>query len=244
MTMSTPSQVIESHAAPKPGPELMPQQRMVRRHTLAEQVVEYVRDRISQNVLKPGQKLTIQGLAGELNISMTPVREAIKTLAAMRLVVVEVNKSLVIAQPDAEDVRQLMVVYNNLESLAVDLVVKHASDAQIALLESIAQRGTEAVAANDRIGYFHANQEFHLALVKLSGNAPLIEVYQNFNARLYPFRFRGMSDQDSHWTELAAEHHMIVDALRKRDAALAARLVKQHSRRARERIDRLAAKTA
>ena len=134
MTMSTPSQVIESHAAPKPGPELMPQQRMVRRHTLAEQVVEYVRDRISQNVLKPGQKLTIQGLAGELNISMTPVREAIKTLAAMRLVVVEVNKSLVIAQPDAEDVRQLMVVYNNLESLAVDLVVKHASDAQIALV--------------------------------------------------------------------------------------------------------------
>jgi len=213
----------------------------VHRHTLADQVVDYVRDRISENIYKPGQKLTIQGLAAELDISMTPVREAIKTLAAMRLIEVEVNKRIVIARPDTEEVRQLLVVYNNLERLAAEVVVEEASDAQIGELDAIARRCSEAVAANDRLGYFHSNQEFHLALVRISNNDPLIEIHQNLNSRLYPFRFRGMNDQDSHWVELSREHHMIVDALRGRDAALASQLIKQHARRTRDNINRMLA---
>ncbi len=211
--------------------------RVVHRTTLADQVVEYIRDQISQNVLKPGQKLTIQGLADELNVSMTPVREALKTLAAMRLVKVEANKSVVIASPDAEEVRQLMVVYNRLETLALELIVESARDEDLDSLRAAAERSTAAVAASNQLEYFHANQDFHLLLVKLSGNAPLIEIYGSLNARLYPYRFRGMNDIDSRWSELAKEHHAIVDALYKRDSALATKIVKQHSRGARKHVN-------
>lgn len=207
----------------------------VARQTLADQIVEYVRDQISQDILKPGQKLTIQGLAKELNVSMTPIREAIKTLAALRLVDVEVNKSVVIAQPNMEETRQLLIVYSRLEMLAGELAAQNATAEDIASLKELAGRLVAAQQQGKKLEYFHINQEFHLVLVMASHNQPLIEIHQNLNARLYHVRFRGIGAVDVDWGDVAKEHNDIVAAIEKHDSKDVAALVKKHFRGAYQR---------
>lgn len=209
----------------------------VKRATLADQIVDYVRDGISQNALQPGQRLTIQGLAQELNVSMTPVREAIKTLHAMRLVESETNRGVTIAQPDARETLDLLRVYSRLEAFAGELLAETHTAADIEDLRKIAQRITQAVTQSDRLEYFHANQDFHLRLVAMAGNASLAEIHQNLNARLYPFRFRGISSSDHGWMELADEHQLIIDAITAGDVRRSAELLEFHSRGARAALE-------
>lgn len=218
----------------------------VRRATLPEQIVEYVRDQISQDLFRPGQKLTIQGLAEELQVSMTPVREALKILSAERLVDLVPNRGAVIAQLDPDEVAQMLAVYSRLEVMAGELAATAATPEDIADLRSIAAQVSEAAARADRLDYFHANQAFHLRLASASGNRILAELHRNLNARLYHVRFRGANREGAKtWEQLAREHHVIIDAIERGDVAETAALLDRHFRDARSAIaDQAAAEGA
>lgn len=206
----------------------------VERKTLAEQIVIHIRDRISQNVYRPGQKLTIQGLAEELQVSMTPVREALKTLAAERLVEVTPNKSVVVAELDPAEIAQVLLVYSRLEMLAGELSAARRDPAALARLRDLSEQTKAAVVSNDYLAYFHANQDFHLALAEASGNATLVELHRNLNARLYHVRFRGGAHSDpAGWAARAREHDAIVEAIDSGDRETTARLLEHHFRGAR-----------
>lgn len=201
----------------------------VTRQTLAEQIVDYVRDKIGEDVFKPGQKLTIQSIAEELNVSMTPVREAFKTLAALGLVDMVPNRGVVVAKLDADEASQMLTVYSRLDMLGGELAARSAVKEDVARLRSLVAKMIKSVENNDQITYFHTNQEFHSALVRISRNPTLIELHDNLNARLYSTRFRGMREHNSgDWKKVALEHTAIVDAVENHDPERAADLLKVH----------------
>ncbi|MCR8547489.1 GntR family transcriptional regulator [Salipiger sp. P9] len=217
----------------------------VKRTTLAEQIVEFVRDKISQNLYQPGDKLTIQGLAEELGVSMTPVREALKTLAAERLIELLPNRGAVIARPDPEEITQMLEIYARLDAMAGEMAAMRASEADVAELRALARAVDAAVAGGDLVEYFHANQDFHLGIARVSGNEVLRELHRNLNARLYHVRFRGIDQTaPNSWHSLAAEHHEIVDAIAARDSARAADLLTAHFRGARISAEELRPRAA
>ncbi|MCE6076458.1 FCD domain-containing protein [Agrobacterium vitis] len=211
---------------------------MVMRRTLAEQIVDHVREKIAQDIYEPGQKLTTQSLAEELNVSMTPVREAFKTLAALGFVEIIPNRGALVARLDEKEAAHLLTVYSRLDMLAGELAAEFATQEDITRLRHIIGQMMLAVEANDQITYFHENQDFHSALAGISANPVLIEMHSNLNARLYSTRFRGLQENNTVWKDVAMEHHAIVDAIEDRNGDLASKLLRQHFRGAWKSLDR------
>lgn len=213
---------------------------MVIRRTLAEQIVDHVREKIAEDIYRPGQKLTAQSVAEELNVSMTPVREAFKTLAAQGFVELVANRGAIIARLDDKEATNLLTVYSRLDMLAGELAAEVATPADIAALRAIIGQMMRAVERNDQIAYFHENQDFHSTLARVSANPVLVEMHSNLNARLYSTRFRGMRENSGNWQDVAVEHHAIVDAIEQKDAVRAGKLLREHFRGAWKSIDRAA----
>jgi DNA-binding GntR family transcriptional regulator len=217
--------------------------RMVVRRTLAEQIVDHVREKIAQDIYRPGQKLTTQHLAQELNVSMTPVREAFKTLAALGFVELVINRGAIVARLDENEATHLLTVYSRLDMLAGELAAESATPRDIAGLRAIIDRMMDAITADDQIAYFHENQDFHSALARISANPVLVDMHSNLNARLYSTRFRGMKENEAVWKDVALEHRAIVDAIEDRNAELAGKLLRAHFRGAWKSLDRVTGHT-
>ncbi len=213
---------------------------MVTRRTLAEQISDHVREMIAQDVYKPGQKLTTQALARTLNVSMTPVREAFKTLAALGFVELVANRGAVVARLDAKELTDLLTVYARLDMLAGELAAERATPQDVAALRTIIAQMAAAVETDDQLAYFHENQDFHATLARISANPLLIELHSNLRDRLYSTRLRGLQGHPDGWKAVALEHVAIVDAVEARDPERVGRLLRHHFRGAWQSLGRAA----
>ncbi|KAA9002776.1 GntR family transcriptional regulator [Affinibrenneria salicis] len=200
------------------------------RRPLTDQVAEYVRDLIIQDVLKPGEPINVQAICETLQISQTPLREALKMLAAQRLVEMQPNKRVLVASLNTAEIEQMLVVYTEMEKLAGRLAAQSATALDIRALQKQEKALMAAFNAGESLRYFHANQEFHLALVRASHNDTLVEMHGNLNARLYHTRFKGnqRNNRQGHWQAVAQEHALILQAIIDKDGDLCAALLSRH----------------
>jgi DNA-binding GntR family transcriptional regulator len=194
---------------------------------LADQAADYIRDLIIQDILRPGERIRVQDLARELNISATPLREAFKTLAVERLVDLPPNRGVVVASPSPTELQELFVVYGCLEKLGGSLAAQHATAEELKDIKRLERALMAAYRAGDRLTYFHHNQDLHLTIIHAAHNRPLEEVHRMVNARLHRVRFRGIL-ANARWRETAEQHAAIVAALIARDAERAAGLLLRH----------------
>lgn len=203
---------------------------VVDRRPLTDRVADYVRDLIVQDILKPGEPVNVQAICAALQISQTPLREALKMLAAQGLVELRPNKRVVVASLADNEVEDMLVVYTEMEKLAGRLAAQQATDTDIQALQREEQALMAAFQAGESLRYFHANQAFHQALVQASHNATLIELHSNLNARLYRTRFQGnqWNARSGDWQRVAEEHGDILRAIQARDAERCAMLLARH----------------
>jgi DNA-binding GntR family transcriptional regulator len=194
---------------------------------LAVQAVDYIRDLIIQDILRPGERIPMQRLAAELGISLTPLREACKTLAAQRLVDLLPNRGAAVAAPSPDEVREMLAVYGDLEALGGRLAAENALPVDIMRIRELEREMTAAFRKGDRLAYFRKNQKFHLAIIEASHNRTLIEVHRDINARLYRIRFRGIL-ASQRWRTIAGQHAGIVAAIAAGKAKLAGELLLRH----------------
>lgn len=202
----------------------------VDRRPLTDRVAEYVRDLIIQDILKPGEPINVQAICEALQISQTPLREALKMLAAQRLVEMQPNKRVLVASLDTAEIEQMLVVYTEMEKLAGRLAAQSATALDIRALKKQEKALMAAFHAGESLRYFHANQEFHLALVRASHNQTLVEVHGNLNARLYRTRFKGnqRNNRRGDWQTVAQEHGLILQAIIDQDGDRCAALLSRH----------------
>ncbi|MBT9430150.1 GntR family transcriptional regulator [Candidatus Symbiopectobacterium endolongispinus] len=163
-------------ANPAPLPAVV-----VDRRPLTDRVADYVRDLIVQDILQPGDPINVQSICSTLQISQTPLREALKMLAAQGLVDLRPNKRVVVASLAANEIEDMLVVYTEMEKLAGRLAALQATPDDLHALQQ-EQALMAAFHAGELLRYFHANQAFHQALVHASHNATLIELRNNLNA--------------------------------------------------------------
>jgi len=194
---------------------------------LVGQVASRLRDMIIQDELKPGTRIRERQLSERLNVSRTPLREAIRILVSERLVDSLPNRGAVVADPDMEEVRQLLEVLGMLESLAGQLAARDATDDQIQEILALHHEMLSAYYRKDKLAYFKLNQAIHKSIVAAGGNQVLVETHAQLNARLY--RVRYVSNQrNDRWHEAVEQHEQIADALKARDEALLAALMRAH----------------
>jgi DNA-binding GntR family transcriptional regulator len=194
---------------------------------LAAQAADYIRDLIIQDILRPGERIRMQKLAAELGISLTPLREAFKTLAAQRLVDLLPNRGVAVASPTPDEVRGMLAVYGSLEALGGRLAAENALPEDIGRIRELEREMMAAFRKGDRLAYFRKNQDFHLAIIQASHNRTLVEIHRDINARLYRVRFRGIL-ASQRWRAIAEQHSGIVAAIAGGNPKLASELLLRH----------------
>src|SRR5260221_12971531 len=129
---------------------------------LYEQVAERLRGRILDHTLHPGSWIDEQALAAEYGISRTPLREALKVLAAEGLVTMKLRRGAYVTEVSERDLAEVYHLLSLLESDAASVVATDASDEQMAELIALHRRLEATVGERD--AFFAANERFHMRL--------------------------------------------------------------------------------
>ncbi len=197
------------------------------RTVLHEQVAARLRQMLVEGDIAPGAKLNERALCEALRISRTPLREAIKMLAAEGLVELLPNRGSVAVQLDEEDVRHTFEVMAGLEALSGQLAAERIGEAEVAEIEAMHFEMLAAYTRRDLSTYYRLNAAIHRAINVAAGNPVLTSTYNQVNARLQALRFRSNQDGEK-WQRAVAEHEAMVAALKARDGAALARVLTQH----------------
>ena len=199
----------------------------VHRLPLTQQVAAAVRDMIIQDELRPGERVRERELTERLNVSRTPLREALKLLAAEGLLDLPPNRGAVVADPAPEQVRDRLELLGVLEGLAGEWAARRASDEEIAEIRALHFEMLAAFSRKDRLAYFKLNQAIHATIVKASRSRDLIELHARVNAQVYRIRYRS-NLQNQKWPTAVAEHENILKALEARDAKRLGNILRHH----------------
>ncbi len=177
--------------------------------------------------LVPGERLGEVSLCAQLGVSRTPIREALRTLAAEGLVRMLPNRSAVVAEVDLSEIADLFVVVGGLEALAGELACARITDEQINRIADLHHEMVMLHERGQRASYLTKNHEIHRLIVEASGNQVLISTWELLLPRVE--RARALPNlQPERWLEAVYEHAVILAALSKRDGLSLSRLLREH----------------
>ncbi len=200
--------------------------------SVADQVYGVLRERIATGDIERGSRLHQEDLAREFGVSRTPVREALRKLAAEGIVDLFANRGARVATATPEQLRRSyetrLVVEPGAARIAADLKLQPAIDKMRAAIRE------EEAAGRSAPKLFKANRDFHLALVEGTGNPELVKFIEHvwigrIGATLYASRM-----DPSGLRADSAAHISIADAVEAGDPDLADRLARGHLERAME----------
>lgn len=199
----------------------------INRRPLHEEAVDRLRDLIVRGDLAPGARLNERLLCGQLGISRTPLREAIKLLATEGLVELLPNRGAVVAAIDAARLAEMLQVMGALEALAGELACRYASAARIEEIRALHKQMLAMHERGDLGAYFQYNQAIHLSIVEASGNSVLANIYRQLNANVRRVRYMANFSRER-WDAAVREHEEILHALAHRKVAALKRLLQEH----------------
>ena len=197
------------------------------RGSMHEDVTGLVRDMIIRHELKPGQWIAEAKLSEKLGVSRTPLREALKALAAEKLVELHAFRGAAVTDLSLDQVVYLFETQAILESQAVELACERATDQEIAAFAKQHRRMVAFFEKGDRKSYFALNQKLHTAIVGMSHNPVLIEIHASVIVQVERARYNALDVADR-WKQSADQHEDILAALEKRDGKQAAFIMREH----------------
>jgi DNA-binding GntR family transcriptional regulator len=180
--------------------------------TLAERLRLRMSDEIVRGTLAPGTALDEMELAQRFSVSRTPVREAIRQLAASGLVDARPHRSAVVARPDRQQLVGMFEALGELEMICAGLSAERMTDAERAKLERLHVALLAPVRQGDTLGYYELNIPFHLAIYAGTHNDYLEKITTETRARIAPFS-RAQFTTLGRLAESYAEHEAIVKAI-------------------------------
>ena len=183
---------------------------------LHQQVGARLRQLIVEGAIAPGAKLNERALAAQLSVSRTPLREAIRALAAEGLVDLLPNRGAVAAQPSAQEIADTFELVAGLEGMAGELAAERIDAAALGELRALHFEMRAAHARRDLPTYYRLNAVIHEQIHAAAGNPVLASTYRSVNARLQALRFRSNLDE-AKWAVAVDEHEQMLALLASRD---------------------------
>jgi DNA-binding GntR family transcriptional regulator len=191
-----------------------------------------LRDRLRGEILSgdwaPGSHRTLGAIAGAHGVSISPVREALLSLAGEGLVQMREHRGAVVPVLDAKLFDNLYDLRGALQALLARRAAERATDAQITGMALHEQAYAAAAARGDAVAALEANEAFHDALEEAADNPQATALYKSRSAFVNAARLR-LGFGAGRMTEAAAQHRAILSAIRSRDAEAAATTAFHHS---------------
>jgi DNA-binding GntR family transcriptional regulator len=192
---------------------------------LYEEVAELLRQRIFRRELEPGSWIDEVKLSQEYGISRTPLREALKVLAAEGLVTMKVRRGAYVTEVSEQDLAEVYHLLSLLESDAAAVVAAQASDAEIKELQKL-HRELEASVTN-REQFFALNERFHMRMLEIANNRWRKQMVADLRKVMKLNRHQSLL-KSGRIQESLAEHANVMEALAKRDAEAARQRMQAH----------------
>jgi DNA-binding GntR family transcriptional regulator len=190
-------------------------------------LLEGLRDLIVEGELAAGTRISERLLCVRFGVSRTPLREALKVLAAEGLVELLPNRGARVARLTRDDIAQTLKVIGALEALAGELACERLTEDELAEIRARHHEMLVHHYRRDRPAYFKANQAIHQAIVAASGNTVLAQTYASLSGRIRRARYAANLDP-KRWDAAVAEHERILEALAARDGQRLAGLLRSH----------------
>lgn len=209
--------------------------------TLRTEVVDMLRDAIVTGKLKPGERLKENGLASQMSVSRSPIREAFRQLEQEGLIVSIPNQGSFVKVFDEDDVREIFTLRSALEDLACEIILKekklHPEDLE--RLEAYIEQQKEAVEAWDFDRLTRLDMDFHEFICKKSGLERLLKMWQSLRAQIQVLFYQRFQTLDWVPDTVDVDHSAILDALRQGDAGRFSQINKEINARVAEECVRV-----
>lgn len=199
----------------------------LQRAALHEQVAQRLRQMLVESRIPPGAKLNERELCERLHVSRTPLREAIKMLAAEGLVELVPNRGAIAVELSEADILNTFEVMAGLEAQSGELAAQRITQAELAEIQAMHFEMLAAYTRRDLSAYYGLNARIHRAINAAAKNPVLSTLYNQVNARLQALRFRSNQDGEK-WKRAVEEHNRMVEALAARDAAAMRKVLLAH----------------
>lgn len=197
------------------------------KRTSAEEIRRGLAERIISGDLPPGTALDESLIAAEFAVSRTPVREALRLLAASGLVDQRPHAKALVAKPDEAELAGMFEVMAYLEALCAGHCALAMSSTEREALDALHEQMSGIVRDGDTARYAEANDAFHTAIYMGAHNAYLSEITRSTRQRLQPFR-RAQFAALGRLAKSHAEHGLIVEAILRGDRAEAEAAMRRH----------------
>jgi len=194
---------------------------------LREIAYERLKGAIQDGELQPGEALSESRLSEALQISRTPVREALQQLAQEGLVQILPNRAVTVAAPSMQEVLNVLHVRSLLEPEIVRLVAESATPEIIEVLWKTIQDMDEAVQRGDRPAWSRADNVYHETLSKVCPNALLGQLGLQMRNRMQ-FLATDSQTTAARLSACTEEHRAVVAAIAEHDARAAQQAMQEH----------------
>jgi DNA-binding GntR family transcriptional regulator len=195
-----------------------------------------IKEMMYHHEIVPGQKLLYQELAKKLNMSITPVIQALNRLQLLKIVYSERNKGYYVGEADPVEVEELFLAREALELFLLPIILEKITDKKLDLIEKAMKEHVKAVSVPQyRRLLLIIDTNFHLEIIKCAENKVMYNFCKLIFERVY-LKYRPEYMREQRLKEAAREHRLLFEAFKNRDLTKTRRLIKQHIRSGREHI--------
>ena len=204
----------------------------------SELVYRRLKEQIISGEMAPGSRLIELNIAADFGVSRTPVREALKRLAAENLVLADPARGMIVHAPDTGEIEDVFIVREALDGLAARLAAHRITPSELARLRLIVDTMREAIKGERREQILISNQRFHDVIYSAAGNPMLARVASDLRDFVRRFTTLPFASPDR-VEHVLSEHEQILAALEAHDPEAAQRASNAHLDAAREYLVRL-----
>ncbi len=194
---------------------------------LRDVVFDQLRTRIMQGELAPGARLMEIGLAEELGVSRTPVREAIRMLEKEGLAVILPRRGAHVASVSPRQLEDMLEVRRTLETFSVNAAGARITQDQIGRLKDYNKTYKKALEAGDPVGIARTDHEFHAFITRVAGNEKIMSILSGLKEQLFRYTYLYAKHCET-LKQSAEEHDMICEAFSRGDNNRAVEVIKMH----------------
>jgi DNA-binding GntR family transcriptional regulator len=199
--------------------------------TNATRIYQSLAEQIIKGALPPGQKLDEQVLADQFSVSRTPIREALRELAARGLVDFVPRRGGFVARIGVDRLTDMLEAQCALEALCARLACERMTAIEKEHLQELHEQARALALAGDRDGYLDLNNQFHALICAGSHNATVSAMVRDLRDRLSPFRRTQAAEVDERLMRSLEEHAVVVHAILKSDPEAAFAAMRGHNAR-------------
>jgi GntR family transcriptional regulator, rspAB operon transcriptional repressor len=206
--------------------------------TMQVKAYNYVKKRIMNRDIKPGQYITDSQIAGELSVSRTPVREALRLLEHQGFLLIQPRRGWKIVSLSMEEINDIFEIKENLEGMLACKAAGCRDDEKRRMLQEAVENMKLAAEAGDHKAWRRSDLDFHKILFEMAGNPRASRIIGDLNDQWYRIRV-GLLAMQWRVERSNVEHAIIVEKIIAGDGEGAAFHMRQHLRNLRHELERV-----